>query len=163
MGLYPLAQSGFMEEILIDLTRDENPGVLADICQDLALAGVNILNVAATVCLRDQTGEELHGAAIAIITDDTQAAFDVLFYDGMEGDRPSRRPFECMAVRQVRTATIPNQRGSLADLARKISDEGHNITSMYVLTLWPVRSGQDVEIGFTTDSDGDITGNYKNQ
>ena len=63
-----------------------------------------------------------------------------------------------MAVRQVRTATISNQCGSLADLARKISDEGNNITSMYVLT-----SGQDVEIGFTTDSDEDITDDYKNQ
>ncbi len=147
-----------MEEILIDLTRDENPGVLADICQDLALAGVNILNVAATVCLPDSSGEELHGAAIAIITDDTQAAFNVLFYDWAADGRPSGRQLECMAVRQVRTATISNQRGSLADLARKISDEGHNITSMYVLT-----SGQDVEIGFTTDSDEDITGNYKNQ
>ena len=147
-----------MEEILIDLTRDENPGVLSDICQDLALAGVNLLNVAATVCIQDQKGNQLHGAAIAIITDDTQAAFDVLFYDGMTGRRPSGRGIECMAVRQVRTATIPNQCGSLADLARKISDEGNNITSMYVLT-----SGQDVEIGFTTDSDEDITDDYKNQ
>ena len=145
-----------MEEILIDLTGGHRPGALAEIFEDLAASGIDILNVAAAVSVQLEPG-----APVAIITDNTQAAYDVLFYDwGAADGRPSGRPLECMHVRPVHTATIPDRPGSLAELTRKICDEGENITSMYVLNTRP---SSGVEIGYTVESDGDISVDYQNR
>ena len=144
-----------MEEILIDLTGGHRPGALAEIFEDLAASGIDILNVAAAVSVQLEPG-----APVAIITDNTQAAYDVLFYDGLSDERPSGRIFECMHVRPVHTANISDRPGSLAELTRKICDEGENITSMYVLNTRP---SSGVEIGYTVESDGDISVDYQNQ
>ena len=144
-----------MEEILIDLTGGHRPGALAEIFEDLAASGIDILNVAAAVSVQLEPG-----APVAIITDNTQAAYDVLFYDWAADGRPSGRPLECMHVRPVHTATIPDRPGSLAELTRKICDEGENITSMYVLNTRP---SSGVEIGYTVESGGDISVDYQNQ
>ena len=144
-----------MEEILIDLTGGHRPGALAEIFEDLAASGIDILNVAAAVSVQLEPG-----APVAIITDNTQAAYDVLFYDGLADERPSGRILECMHVRPVHTATIPDRPGSLAELTRKICDEGENITSMYVLNTRP---SSGVEIGYTVESGGDISVDYQNQ
>lgn len=115
----------FMKEFRIFL--NDEPGSLADHCDAIAAAGVNILAIAGI-------GES--GASAALLTDNpeaTQAALSEMGAKFNESD--------------LKTATLDHKPGALAAFTRGIAESGINLRSLYVMSV----TGGQATIGYTTD------------
>ncbi len=114
-----------MNEFRVSL-KDE-PGALADHCEAIAAADVNILAVVAI------GGDS---AAAAILTDNPDATKDAL--DGIDAD---------YTIATLKSATLDHKPGALATFTRGLGDSGINLKSLYVMSI----SGDSATIGYTTD------------
>lgn len=114
-----------MNEFRIRMKNE--PGALANNCEAIAAAGVNILSVVAM-------GEDT--ASAAILTDNPDATKAAL--DGIGAD---------YSVRVLKKATLDHKPGALASFTRGLGNSGVNLKSLYVMSI-----GEDsATIGYTTD------------
>jgi len=117
--------SSVMMEFRITLT--DEPGALADHCETIAAAGVNILAVVAI------GGDS---ASAAILTDNHDATKTAL--DEMGAD---------FTVAEVKSATLDNEPGALASFTRGLGNSEINLKSLYVMSI----DEHNATIGYTTD------------
>ncbi len=109
------------------ITLEDEPGSLADHCEVIAAAGVNILAVVAI-------GEDSPSAAILTDNQDaTKAALDEM---GAE-----------YTVAELKSATLDNEPGALASFTRGLGNSEINLKSLYVMSI----SEHNATIGYTTD------------
>ncbi|MDP6640008.1 MAG: ACT domain-containing protein [Candidatus Poseidoniaceae archaeon] len=105
----------------------DRPGELANLCESLASAQINILTAAAMTAT---------GAILAIITDDapgTKSVLDSLGYEYHD--------------EEVLLVTLPHQAGALAGLSRTLANAGINIKSIYIMS----KDDDKGVIAFTVD------------
>lgn len=114
-----------MKEFRIHL--NDSPGALADHCEVIAAAGVNILAVA---------GVGDAAASAAVLTDNPDATHAALVGIGAS-----------FAVADLKTATLEHKPGSLAAFTRGLADSGVNLRSLYVMSV----DDGSATIGYTTD------------
>lgn len=114
------------EQIVVSL--DNEPGTLANACETLAEADVNI----------DGLSLETSGpfGTLRFAADDNAKALKVLEKGGFH-----------VTKRPVTTTRLPNEPGQLADAARRLSDSGINIENVFA----NVPVGGEAEIVFETD------------
>ncbi len=105
---------------------DDQPGALADHCEAIAGAGVNILAVVA------MGGGD---ATAAILTDNPDATAAVL--DGMGAN------YEMADLRSVK---LPHRPGALAEFTRDLANSDVNLSSLYVMSI----SDDSATVGYTT-------------
>ena len=145
---YPFTQHRFilvesmgiiMKQYRIDM--EDKPGALAGLCDALADAGVNILDISAYAWDKDVGhGDVLKSlwhrkSTVIIRTDDPDATSSVL-------DGNYRYSEE-----EVMTIELEHRSGSLASFAREIGDSGVNITSLHVMSI----DDGKATIGYTTE------------
>ena len=106
---------------------NDEPGALADHCEAIAAADVNIL---AVVAVGGDT------ASAAILTDNPDATSRAL--DGMGAS---------YTVADLKSAKLNHKPGSLAAFTRGMGNSGVNLTSLYVMSI----DGDSATIGYTTD------------
>jgi hypothetical protein len=110
---------------LIDL--EDKPGALADVAEAIAAKGVNITAVSGATC-----GDQ---GRIAIATEDNAQT------------RAALADLNCtFEQKEITTASLSHQPGSLAKAARQLANAGVNIESVMILGV----DGQQVEVGFVT-------------
>ena len=114
-----------MKEFRINMS--DEPGSLAEHCETIALADVNILAIVAIA------GDP---ASAAFLTDNADATSAAL--DGMGADH---------SVAELKSAKLDHKPGSLAAFARGMGNSGVNLTSLYVMSI----DGDSATIGYTTD------------
>ncbi|MEE2759613.1 MAG: hypothetical protein VYA86_06520 [Candidatus Thermoplasmatota archaeon] len=113
-----------MHEFLI--TLEDRPGSMAECCEAIGDAGINIVAGAGLA------GKE---AVAAIVTEDVNATMDALELLGVE-----------YIVRDLNTATLRHEPGSLGAFTRGLAENGINLQSIYI--IWT--SNEEVEIGYST-------------
>jgi hypothetical protein len=91
-------------------------GLLADVTEALMGAGVNIIALGAYD--KGDNGEFL------MITDNNKIAYEALM--GLEGESD---------MQSVLVAEIPNTRGELAKIARKLADNGINVGQVFATSV----------------------------
>ena len=102
-----------MQEFNVSLT--DKPGELAQVASAVGDEGINILG-----CV----GMGRSTASVTMVTDDEEATKDVLKSMG--------RDFE---VNELIMTSLPNEPGTLAGMATKLSDAGVNIKSFYIMKM----------------------------
>jgi len=114
-----------MKEFRINM--NDEPGALADHCDAIAGAGVNILAIVAI------SGDS---ASAAVLTDNPDATRDAL--DAMGAD---------YSMAELRSTKMEHKPGSLASFTRGMGNSGVNLNSLYVMSI----DGDSATIGYTTD------------
>jgi hypothetical protein len=110
---------------MIDI--EDKPGALADIAEAIAAKGVNISSISGATC-----GDK---SRVAIATEDNAQT------------RAALADLNCtFEQKEITTAALPHQPGSLAKAARQLANQGVNIESILLLGM----QGQDIEVGFVT-------------
>ena len=102
-----------MQEFNVSLT--DKPGELAQVASAVGDEGINILG-----CV----GMGRSTASVTMVTDDEEATKSVLKSMG--------RDFE---VNELILTSLSNKPGALAEMATKLSDEGVNIKSFYIMKM----------------------------
>jgi hypothetical protein len=115
-----------MNAFMIDL--ENKPGVLADVAEALAGAGINITAITGATC-----GDS---GRVVFTADDESAVRTVL------GDAGT-----AYSETELTTVDLPHAPGSLAKVARKLAASGINIDAVMPMGM----SGNDVTVGFVTD------------
>jgi hypothetical protein len=114
-----------MHAFMIELA--DKPGALADVAEAIAAKGVNIVSVSGATC-----GDM---GRVAIATDDDA------------NTRAALVGIQCtFEQKEITTALLPNQPGSLAKAARQLANRGVNIESAMLTGM----KGQDIEVAFVT-------------
>lgn len=114
------------EQIVVSL--DNEPGTLANACETIAEADVNVEGLSL----------ETNGpfGTLRFVSDDNAKALKVLENDGFH-----------VTKRPVTTVRLPNEPGQLADAARRLGDSGINIENVFA----NVPGGEEAEIVLDTD------------
>ena len=102
-----------MQEFNVSLA--DKPGELAEVASAVGDQGINILG-----CV----GMGRSTASVTMVTDDEEATAKVLTEMG--------RDFE---ANELIMTDLPNKPGALAEMATKLSDEGINIISFYIMKM----------------------------
>ncbi len=113
-----------MNEFLI--TLEDRPGAMAECCEAIGEAGINILAGA---------GIASSNAAIVIVTDDADGTATVLSDLGVD-----------FTMRQLETVVLHHEPGSLGVFTRSLAENGINLQSLYIMKT----DGDDVHIGYST-------------
>ena len=114
-----------MHAFMIELA--DKPGALADVTEAIAARGVNIASVSGATC-----GDK---GRVAIATEDDAGTRAALADIGATFEE-----------KELTTAPLPHQPGSLAKAARQLANKGVNIESVILLGM----RGNDIEVGFVT-------------
>lgn len=114
----------FMHEFLI--TLEDRPGSMAECCEAIGDAGINIIAGA---------GLASSSAIAAIVTDDANSTVAALELLGVE-----------FSMRDLYTATLSHEPGSLGAFTRGLAENGINLQSIYIMST----DGNEVEIGYST-------------
>lgn len=114
-----------MNEFLI--TLEDKPGSLAECCEALGKAGINII-----------TGAGLGSsvAAAALVTEESSETAAALEAIGVS-----------FTMKDLHTATINHSPRSLGNFTRSLAEKGVNLGSIYVIRT----SDEGVVIGYSTD------------
>ena len=115
-----------MQEFNVSLT--DKPGELAAVASAVGDQGINILG-----CV----GMGRSTASVTMVTDDEEATTKVLKDMGREFD-----------VNELILTTLSNKPGALAEMATKLSDEGINIISFYIMKM----EMDAADVALTTDN-----------
>ena len=115
-----------MQEFNVSLT--DKPGELAAVASAVGDRGINILG-----CV----GMGRSTASVTMVTSDEEATAKVLTEMG--------RDFE---ANELIMTTLPNKPGALAEMATKLSDEGINIISFYIMKM----EMDAADVALTTDN-----------
>ena len=115
-----------MQEFNVSLT--DKPGELAEVASAVGERGFNILG-----CV----GMGRSTASVTMVTDDEDATAKVLKEMG--------RDFE---ANELILTTLSNEPGALAEMATKLSDEGINIISFYIMKM----EMDAADVALTTDN-----------
>ena len=110
-----------------DLTviLQDNPGTLADLCEILGKAGINIEGICGT--------KFQHGAFIHILVDDAVNARRLLDANGLK----------VTAEKDVLLMDIEDRPGAIAEVSRHLADAGVNIRVIYMGTKTRLIIGVD--------------------
>jgi hypothetical protein len=109
------------------IAMNDEPGALADHCEAIAAADVNIL---AVVAIGGDT------ASAAVLTDNADATSGAL--DGMGAS---------YTVAELKSAKLDHEPGALASFTRGMASSGVNLKSLYIMSI----EGGSATIGYTTD------------
>jgi len=115
-----------MQEFNVSLA--DKPGELAEVASAVGDQGINILG-----CV----GMGRSTASVTMVTDDEEATTKVL--------REMGRDFD---VNELILTTLSNEPGALAEMATKLSDEGINIISFYIMKM----EMDAADVALTTDN-----------
>ena len=115
-----------MQEFNVSLT--DKPGELATVASAVGDQGINILG-----CV----GMGRSTASVTMVTDDEEATKKVLKDMGRDFD-----------VNELILTTLSNKPGALAEMATKLSDEGINIISFYIMKM----EMDAADVALTTDN-----------
>ena len=115
-----------MQEFNVSLT--DTPGELAPVASAVGDQGINILG-----CV----GMGRSTASVTMVTDDEEATAKVLKEMGRDFD-----------VNELMLTTLSNKPGALAEMATKLSDEGINIISFYIMKM----EMDAADVALTTDN-----------
>ena len=115
-----------MQEFNVSLT--DKPGELAAVASAVGDKGINILG-----CV----GMGRSTASVTMVTDDEEATKKVLKDMGRDFD-----------VNELILTTLSNKPGALAEMATKLSDEGINIISFYIMKM----EMDAADVALTTDN-----------
>ena len=115
-----------MQEFNVSLT--DKPGELATVASAVGDQGINILG-----CV----GMGRSTASVTMVTDDEEATAKVLEEMGRDFD-----------ANELILTTLPNKPGALAEMATKLSDEGINIISFYIMKM----EMDAADVALTTDN-----------
>ena len=115
-----------MQEFNVSLT--DKPGELAAVASAVGDKGINILG-----CV----GMGRSTASVTMVTDDEEATRKVLKDMGRDFD-----------VNELILTTLSNKPGALAEMATKLSDEGINIISFYIMKM----EMDAADVALTTDN-----------
>ena len=115
-----------MQEFNVSLT--DKPGELAAVASAVGDRGINILG-----CV----GMGRSTASVTMVTDDEEATAKVLKDMGRDFD-----------VNELILTTLSNKPGALAEMATKLSDEGINIISFYIMKM----EMDAADVALTTDN-----------
>ena len=115
-----------MQEFNVSLT--DKPGELATVASAVGDQGINILG-----CV----GMGRSTASVTMVTDDEEATTRVLKEMGRDFD-----------VNELILTTLSNKPGALAEMATKLSDEGINIISFYIMKM----EMDAADVALTTDN-----------
>ena len=115
-----------MQEFNVSLT--DKPGELAAVASAVGDQGINILG-----CV----GMGRSTASVTMVTDDAEAKAKVLKEMGRDFD-----------VNELILTTLSNKPGALAEMATKLSDEGINIISFYIMKM----EMDAADVALTTDN-----------
>ena len=115
-----------MQEFNVSLA--DKPGELAEVASAVGDQGINILG-----CL----GMGRSTASVTMVTDDEEATTRVLKEMGRDFD-----------VNELILTTLSNKPGALAEMATKLSDEGINIISFYIMKM----EMDAADVALTTDN-----------
>ena len=115
-----------MQEFNVSLT--DKPGELATVASAVGDQGINILG-----CV----GMGRSTASVTMVTDDEEATAKVL--------KDMGRDFE---VNELILTTLSNKPGALAEMATRLSDEGINIISFYIMKM----EMDAADVALTTDN-----------
>jgi len=115
-----------MQEFNVSLT--DKPGELATVASAVGDQGINILG-----CV----GMGRSTASVTMVTDDEEATAKVLKDMGREFD-----------VNELILTTLSNKPGALAEMATRLSDEGINIISFYIMKM----EMDAADVALTTDN-----------
>ena len=115
-----------MQEFNVSLA--DKPGELAEVASDVGDQGINILG-----CV----GMGRSTASVTMVTDDEEATTRVLKEMGRDFD-----------VNELILTTLSNKPGALAEMATKLSDEGINIISFYIMKM----EMDAADVALTTDN-----------
>ena len=115
-----------MQEFNVSLT--DKPGELAEVASAVGDQGINILG-----CV----GMGRSTASVTMVTDDEEATAKVLKDMGRDFD-----------VNELILTTLSNKPGALAEMATKLSDEGINIISFYIMKM----EMDAADVALTTDN-----------
>ena len=115
-----------MQEFNVSLT--DKPGELAEVASAVGERGINILG-----CV----GMGRSTASVTMVTDDEEATAKVL--------KDMGRDFH---VNELILTTLSNKPGALAEMATKLSDEGINIISFYIMKM----EMDAADVALTTDN-----------
>ena len=119
-----LVRQMVMNEFLINL--EDKPGAMAECCEVLGDAGINILagaGIASTI------------AAAVIVTDNAEATEEALNSIGVT-----------FSMRPLETAVLHHSPGSLGVFTRSLAENGINLQSLFIMRT----DGDDVHIGYST-------------
>ena len=109
------------------ISMNDEPGALADHCEAIASANVNIL---AVVAIGGDT------ASAVSLTDNADATSGAL--DGMAAR---------YTVAELKSAKLDHEPGALASFTRGMASSGVNLKSLYIMSI----EGGSATIGYTTD------------
>ena len=115
-----------MQEFNVSLA--DKPGELAEVASAVGDQGINILG-----CV----GMGRSTASVTMVTDDEEATARVLKEMGRDFD-----------VNELILTTLSNKPGALAEMATKLSDEGINIISFYIMKM----EMDAADVALTTDN-----------
>ena len=115
-----------MQEFNVSLT--DKPGELATVASAVGDQGINILG---------GVGMGRSTASVTMVTDDEEATKKVLKDMGRDFD-----------VNELILTTLSNKPGALAEMATKLSDEGINIISFYIMKM----EMDAADVALTTDN-----------
>ena len=115
-----------MQEFNVSLT--DKPGELAAVASAVGDQGINILG-----CV----GMGRSTASVTMVTDDEEATAKVLKDMGRDFD-----------VNELILTTLSNKPGALAEMATRLSDEGINIISFYIMKM----EMDAADVALTTDN-----------
>ena len=115
-----------MQEFNVSLA--DKPGELAEVASAVGDQGINILG-----CV----GMGRSTASVTMVTDDEEATTRVLKEMGRDFD-----------VNELILTTLSNKPGALAEMATKLSDEGINIISFYIMKM----EMDAADVALTTDN-----------
>ncbi len=115
-----------MQEFNVSLA--DKPGELAEVASAVGDQGINILG-----CV----GMGRSTASVTMVTDDEEATTKVLKEMGRDFD-----------VNELILTTLSNKPGALAEMATKLSDEGINIISFYIMKM----EMDAADVALTTDN-----------
>ena len=115
-----------MQEFNVSLA--DKPGELAEVASAVGDQGINILG-----CV----GMGRSTASVTMVTDDEEATRKVLKDMGRDSD-----------VNELILTTLSNKPGALAEMATKLSDEGINIISFYIMKM----EMDAADVALTTDN-----------
>ena len=115
-----------MQEFNVSLA--DKPGELAEVASAVGDQGINILG-----CV----GMGRSTASVTMVTNDEEATRKVLKDMGRDFD-----------VNELILTTLSNKPGALAEMATKLSDEGINIISFYIMKM----EMDAADVALTTDN-----------
>ena len=119
-----MGSSMSMNEFLINL--EDKPGAMAECCEVIGEAGINILAGA---------GIASDSAAVVIVTDDADGTIEALKSIGVT-----------YTMRPLETAVLHHSPGSLGVFTRSLAENGINLQSIFIMKT----DGEDVHIGYST-------------